>query len=128
MELLAVKAGQEDINNAAYPSLTNAFKRFLEKVNRIKETNIVFTDYYGKAEIPPEIIKQSPLLMDPVNPYNNLLGGECGYGYGKFDYKSKALKEFMSFMENAAEKTLKLLNDGCRDLRMIFYPQPLLFK
>jgi len=128
MELLAVKAGQEERNNASDPSLTNAFKRFLEKVSRIKETNIVFTDYYSKGEIPPEIIKQSPLLMDPVNPYNNLLGGECGYGYRIFNFKSTALKEFMSFMENAAEMTLKLLNNGCSDLRMVFYPQPLLFE
>jgi len=66
--------------------------------------------------------------MDPVNPYNNLLGGECGYGYGKFDYKSKALEEFMSLMENASERTLKLINDGCRDLRIVFNPQPLLFE
>jgi len=37
MELLATKAGQEEMNNNAHPSLTNALKRFLEKVSQIKK-------------------------------------------------------------------------------------------
>merc|ERR1719242_2696297 len=128
MELLATKAALEEENNDVSPSHWNAFKRFLEKVEGIKKVNIVFPDYYEENEIPTEIRSQRPLLLDPVNPYNNLLKGECGYGYGKIISAAENIKEFMIFMSDAARKSLGIIKDGCRDIRMIFRPQPLLFE
>merc|ERR1719414_2843182 len=128
IELLAVKAALDEENNDTNPFAPNAFYRFLEKVHNIDKTNIIFTDYYNEAEIPTEILGQTPLLMDPVNPYNNLLGGECGYGYGKIQSTSKDLKEFMSFMSKAAGICLLLIAAGCTDLNTIFCPHPLLIE
>merc|ERR1719450_1996333 len=76
--------------------------RFLIKVSKIDEVYEIFQDYYDKTEIPNEILRQRPLLMDPVNPFNNLLSGKCGYGYGKINFQSENIQEFMSFMKNAA--------------------------
>merc|ERR1719150_636543 len=112
MELLATNAGLEEENNNASPSVGKAFTRFLQKVHTIDKTSIIFNDYYNKTEIPKEILGQTPLLMDPVNPYNNLLGGECGYGYGKINSASKDLKEFMSIISNAAGMCLVLMKSG----------------
>merc|ERR1712179_683370 len=62
MELLGTKAALEEENNDVSPSHWNAFKRFLEKVEGIKNVNIVFPDYYADNEVPPEIRSQRPLL------------------------------------------------------------------
>jgi len=120
MELLATKAGQEEINNNTNPSLGNAFKRFLVILRNISDANVIFLNYYGKSEVPMEVLKQKPLLLDPTNPYNNLLGGECGYGYGRFDFVPENLKEFESFMSIAAKNTLDLIGKGCTSIIKIF--------
>merc|ERR1719232_2251811 len=63
--------------------------------------------------------------MDPVNPFNNLLSGRCGYGYGKINSQSENIKEFMSFMKNAAKLSLDIMNRSS-DHMNIFRPHPLL--
>jgi len=120
MELLATKAGQEEIDDSINPSLGNAFKRFLVILRNISDANVIFLNYYDKSEIPTEVLRQKPLLLDPTNPYNNLLGGECGYGYGKFDFVPENLKEFQSFMSIAAKNTLDLIGKGCTSIIKIF--------
>jgi len=125
MELLATKAGLEEENNNSNPTLWNALKRFLIKVSKIDEVYEIFQDYYDKTEIPNEILRQRPLLMDPVNPFNNLLSGRCGYGYGKINSQSENIKEFMSFMKNAAKISLDMMNRNS-DHTIIFRPHPLL--
>jgi len=125
MELLAVKAGLEEENNSSYPTIRNALKRFLIKVSKIDEVYEIFQDYYDKTEIHSEILSQRPLLMDPVNPFNNLLSGRCGYGYGKINSQSENIKEFMSFMKNAAKLSLDIMNRSS-DHMNIFRPHPLL--
>jgi len=120
MELLATKAGLEEINNSSYPSVRNAFKRFLIILRNINDANVVFYSYYYKSDVPMEVLRQRPLLLDPTNPYNNLLGGECGYGYCKFDYVPENLKKFESFMSIAAKNSLDLFEKGCTSLIKIF--------
>jgi len=115
-------------------------KDFLIKVSKIDEVYEIFQDYYDKSEIPSEILNQRPLLMDPVNPFNNLLCGKCGYGYGKIDSQSENMKEFMLFMKNAAkisldimsraknaaEISLDIMNRNSSNFTNIFRPHPLL--
>jgi len=130
MELLATKAGLEEENDNPNADLWNAFKRFLIKVRKIDEEYVTFQDYYDKSEIPSDIICQRPLLMDPVNPYNNLLSGKCGYGYGKINSQSENMKEFIAFMKIAAKTSLDVMTRfrnpklGCEI--GIFQPQPFL--
>jgi len=120
MELLATKAGLEEINNSANPSLKNAFKRFLVILRNITDAYVVFFNYYNKSDVPMEVLRQKPLLLDPTNPYNNLLGGVCGYGYGKFDFVPENLKQFESFMSIAAKNSLDLIEKGCTSIIKIF--------
>merc|ERR1712126_413007 len=82
-------------NNNSNPCLEKAFSRFLEKVAKLKESNIVFTDYYNQNEVPNRIMMEIPLLLDPVNPYNNLLSE-------KNHHQPNILTKFMKFMEYAA--------------------------
>jgi len=125
MELLAVKAGLEEETNNSYPTIWKAFKRFLIKVSKIDEVYEIFQEYYDKTEIPCEILSQRPLLMDPVNPFNNLLSGKCGYGYGKINSQSENIQEFMSFMKNAAKISLDIMSRNSY-FTNIFRPHPLL--
>jgi len=120
MELLATKAGLEEINNSNNPSVRNAFKRFLVILRNISDAYVVFFNYYNKSDVPTEVLRQRPLLLDPTNPYNNLLGGECGYGYCKFDYVPENLKKFESFMSIAAKNSLDLFEKGCTSIVKIF--------
>jgi len=50
--------------------------RFLELMADFENLSFYFTKYYSDSwlwgEIPNEILKQKPLVLDPVNPYNNL--------------------------------------------------------
>jgi len=125
MELLAIKAGQEEENNNPHPSLGNALKRFLEKVCFIEQCNIYFLEYYNLNDIPADMLLQKPLLLDPSNQFNNLLESK----QGKFKVKPNTnLNEFMSFISNAAGICLQMIGNGCRDVNMIFYPQPLLYQ
>ena len=38
----------------------------------INQKQVIFTDFYDKTKI-PDIIKQKPLLIDPTNPFHNLM-------------------------------------------------------
>ena len=57
-----------------------------------------------------------PLLMDPVNPYNNLLNLK----------KAEHLGDLFEVFEYAAGSVLKMIGNGCSDIDLIFCPQPLL--
>lgn len=84
----------EEENNSSNPCLEQAFTRFLEKLENLKKVSIVFTDYYDRNEVPTRIMMETPLLMDPVNPFNNLLS--------KIHHQPNRLTKFMTFMDYAA--------------------------
>ena len=116
-ELLGTQAALEEEQKYAQPSISRAFKRFLKMVCYIRTLNIVFPDYYKRSEIPFEVSKQIPLLMDPVNPYNNLLNLK----------KEEHLGDLFEVFEYAAGSVLKMIGNGCSDIDLIFCPQPLLY-
>lgn len=124
VELLATKSAleEEDYNKGAAirgkgPSIKNAFQMFLKKAQYLSKIEVVFEDYYKRSEIPHEIIRDRPFLMDPVNPYNNLLDRK----------RVKDIDKFFDTFAKYATTTLRMLENGCPNLGEIFFPQPLLY-
>ena len=117
-ELLATKAALLEEYNFKIPSMNSAFKRFLTMVCYMKSQYIIFDDYYKRSDVPSEILKQRPLLLDPVNPYNNLLDLE----------KKPALLSLFKTYQFAAGTVLTMLGKGCKDIELVFCPQPLLYE
>jgi hypothetical protein len=72
IEYLAIKAGQEEEQASINDKLSTlrAFRRFLEYFTRDRPIGIVFYDFYDKTRVS---IDKKPYLIDPSNPYNNLL-------------------------------------------------------
>jgi hypothetical protein len=112
-ELMATKAALNE-ESQKDPSICNAFKMFLEMISKIKEQDIVFEDYYKRSEIPNCILIQRPLLVDPSNPYNNLL-----------DKKKENIEKLFDIFSKCAENTLHVLKRGSTDIQEIFFPQRL---
>lgn len=69
------------------------FFKFLELVATIRSLRLYVFINYGQEEIPTAIFNRTPLVMDPVNPFNNLLSPD--------NFPSEALKCF----EQAAVST-----------------------
>lgn len=116
MELLATEAAMIQEKNDD-PSIHKALKRFLEMICNLREQDIVFNEYYKRSDIPKDIVKQIPLLMDPTNPFNNVLDTK----------RNKNMKEFFDVFGVCALHTLTLLENGCNDTCIIFCPQPSLY-
>ena len=58
------------------PSILRAFRLFLQMVRDIEQQTIIFDyseDFYSKSDTPDEVLNQTPLILDPSNPYNNLM-------------------------------------------------------
>ena len=53
--------------------LENISVSIFVQVKNIGSTHVVFDEFYQNSDVPKNILSQKPLLMDPVNPYNNLL-------------------------------------------------------
>lgn len=117
-ELLATKAALLEEYNFKVPSINRAFKRFLTMVCNMKSQDIVFDDYYKRSDVPSEILKKRPVLLDPVNPYNNLLDAE----------KRPALQSLFETYQFAAGTVLTMIGQGCKNIELIFCPQPLLYE
>jgi len=99
-------------------SISNAFKGFLNRVCHIKSQEIIFEDYYKISDIPISIRNQKPLLMDPSNPYNNLLHVA----------NTKDGQHFMEMFQVCARVTYNMMKNGCNDINLLFYPQPMLYQ
>jgi hypothetical protein len=117
IETLAVHCANEEENNNREPSLDTCFKRFLEKISDIGKLNICSSVNYEMSAILPSILNQRPLLMDPTNPYNNLLTTDVGYHGGV-----KPGIDFHRFLSTCAMETLKRMT--LTNQNAIFYPQP----
>ena len=130
IKLIAVKAALEEEKEEARrgrsePTFVGALKKFLEKVKNLRRERIVFTDHFREADIPPEVRSQTPLLINPVNRYQNLL--------------EQASSEFLDTFTKCANQSLIRLtslmgpnHNGGQDATMalanLFKPQPLLFE
>lgn len=114
MEYLGVWAAEEEERQGSQDVL-QGFRRFLQMVQNSSGLNIVWKKYYKKKDIPSDILRQRPLLLDPTNPYNNMLEG------GNGDY----LREMSQF----ARVTLLRLDAAQRNenhnFGKLFEPQPL---
>ena len=49
--------------------------RFWSYVKNLRSLRIFFTDNYSESSIPAEVLRQTQLLVNPVNRYQNLLDG-----------------------------------------------------
>ena len=69
MELIGITAGrqeeEESKRKGTRPSMTRAYRLFLEQVQAIDTVRIVYDTFYSKADIPREILSQTPLILDP---------------------------------------------------------------
>ncbi|XP_071847655.1 uncharacterized protein [Apostichopus japonicus] len=72
MELLAVKAAEET-KLEPRQNIIQGFRTFLFIVRKINEQEIFWERYYRKKRIPLDILNKLPYLIDPTNPFNNLL-------------------------------------------------------
>ena len=122
-ELLGIKAGrdEEEFKNkiGQKPSVSRAFRQFLKMVEDIGQQQIVFTyskDFYSRSDTPDEVLKQKPLILDPSNPYNNVMAGFRGRNAVQQLF-SDCAKETLKRLENA-----EMGNDS-PDLKEIFLPQ-----
>ena len=94
-------------------SITRAFKRFLLMIINMKSLEIIFTDNYSLEEIPGDLMAERPLLLNPVNPFQNVF--------------EVCEEDFILTMSGAASVTLSKmrcpLTSG--DFSVIFFPQNL---
>jgi len=52
--------------------LKTAIANVLSLLSRFNQLRVVWSNYYSKESVSPELLRQRPLLMDPVNPYVNV--------------------------------------------------------
>ena len=111
-ELLGVDAGKnQELLNPRHPSTREAFKRFLETVMAIDTQRIAHFETYSRSDVPSSVWEQTPLLLDPSNPYNNFMTG--------FPPEARAV-----FKARAAESLRRLRNvHSYSDFQMLFAPQ-----
>jgi len=108
IELIAVRSAmdEEELDNFDH---SRAFRRFLDNMVNLEELRIIFLDFYRRDEIPASIVNQAPLLINPINPFQNMF--EC------------VDSDFKTIMGSAAQVTLDKLRSGSESLVDLFYPQ-----
>ena len=126
-ELLGIAAGrnEEEFRNkiGQKPSVSRAFRQFLKMVEDIGQQQIVFTyseDFYSRSDTPDEVLKQKPLILDPSNPYNNVMSSFHGRNSVQQLF-SDCAKETLRRLGNA-ERQIETGNDSL-NLKEIFLPQ-----
>lgn len=118
MEYISIRAAEIEQRNGRENTL-KAFRRFLSIIGCQEEKiNIFWTDYYDDSGIDDRMKGTRPLLLDPTNPFNNILRGKN--------------KGYMQQMESYARVTLGRLDEaecqalrgGDIDMNAIFQHQP----
>ena len=127
-ELLGIAAGrnEEEFKNklGLKPSVSRAFRQFLKMVEDIGQQQIVFTfseDFYSRSDTPDDLLKQKPLILDPSNPYINLISNFHGRGSVQKLF-SNCAKESLERLDNA-ERQIEMGND-LQEVKEIFLPRP----
>ena len=86
------------------------FRDFLTKVSDIMTLKIIFTDYYSEKDVPGSLLSERPLLLNPVNPFQNVF--------------EVADEVYLKSLEVGARETLRRLHlEGGPDLVTLFRPQ-----
>merc|ERR1719430_1589866 len=123
---MGVKAAlDEEKRNPTNPSYKAAFEGFLKIVMDMAKGHgqLVFHDNYRPNEIPSNIRSMRPLLLDPTNPFNNLLSTE-----GCSTNKKGIMDRFLHTFGDCAQNSLRLLSMEPFGPSLLFYPQPMLWK
>ena len=135
-ELIAVKAAIEEEAEArkrkqggsssspSAPTFVGAFKKFLEKVANLRRERIVFAERYRPADVPPEVAAQTPLLVNPVNRYQNMLDQAPAEF---FDVFAKCANQSLVRLANLSGPNRYPL-DASTKLADLFKAQPLLYQ
>lgn len=109
LETIAIYVGMEmEKESGDAFSLVDALEKFFRIMMDLRKTRIEFSQetfqsytrgraFYSKAEIWPQILSQTPLVLDPVDPFNNRLQGR------NFD------SDFFRTLSNKAELSLQIL-------------------
>lgn len=109
VEIIAVHVGIDWEANHHWFSLYEAFQRFLSVMEDIGNAQITFTDeeidgrcrtFYDENDIEFSIWQQTPLVLDPVDPYNNRLSNKESH------------KMFVSILAPKASESLRILNNS----------------
>jgi len=114
IELIGIHAAKIHEARGELSSL-EGFKTFLQLMSNFETISVKFCDFYFEHEIPWNVKDQHPLVLDPVNPYNN-------FAYFRGNMKAKIIEKFNQFAEN----TLDRMNN-CKDLDDLFQVQPKVF-
>ena len=111
-ELLGIDAGKEEERlHPVNHSIREAFRRFLQTVSTVDTQRIAYFDTYSRSDVPTAVWQQTPLLLDPSNPYNNFMK--------RFPPEARAV-----FKARAAESLRRLKNvHSAGDFQMLFAPQ-----
>ncbi|PIK58967.1 hypothetical protein BSL78_04134 [Apostichopus japonicus] len=117
MEYIAIRATELEQCDGRENTLA-AFRRFLAIVSNPEKMDIYWTDYYEDTDIKSTMKNSRPLLLDPTNPYNNII--------------RRKNKSFMMEMAKFARVSMDRLGKveyRARlgepvDLRRLFKPQP----
>ena len=73
IEIIAVDAAQREMKrNPHSVSLVNVLKTFLKRLSSPQTLKVNIAEKYTERDIPQEVLRQRPLVMDPVNPFNNV--------------------------------------------------------
>ena len=94
---------------------------FLRMVRDIEQQRILFTyseDFYSKSDTPIEVLNQTPLILDPSNPYNNVMSTFSPLAQHLF---SDCAKETLKRLERAKKQIEMDL--ALPHLTEIFVPQ-----
>ncbi|XP_071847656.1 2'-5'-oligoadenylate synthase 1A-like isoform X2 [Apostichopus japonicus] len=73
IELLAVRAADQTADLECGQNILEGFRKFLFMVRKISEQKAFWEWYYREEMIPSDFLQEAPYLMDPTNPFNNLL-------------------------------------------------------
>ena len=113
IELVACKAAMDVETENVTSKETSyfcSFVKFLLMVKNIKELSVVFEDLYTRDSVPDYVLEQKPLLLNPVNPFQNM-----------FEVVDDS---FMETMSHAANVTLsRLQSEEAHDFCYLFKPQ-----
>ena len=108
MELIAVAAAEEMMDE----DMLRGFRIALDKIRNFRNMNVIFERFYRKEDV-PNLRDTRPLLLDPSNPWNNLLSADR--------------LVFFEKLAGFAEETLRRLEVAQRagvGLDVLFKPQP----
>ncbi len=121
MELIAIDAAKEEERANPYnPSMLRAFRLFLKRVENISSLKIAFYEmYYKQADVPSQVLRQTPLLLDPSSPWNNYL---FKFGRPEQRFFSNCARNTLHRLERV--ETQCRLNHGYPDFKGLFLPQP----